>query len=183
MSVDDTPTDNSATRRLYLLPAYSPMPRIVYITTAEENLQTNPLPAIFPGRSSDGGRKGVLHTTFARRRLQDLENEIQHEASINAESVALEMALQEKRWIEQEYFYPQSSHHTIQKEKSKKSTGKSSSPKSLSKKEGERSEEKRKEEEGYESESDLFATSMGPRPPDAVMSPYSLRTPDYVPWR
>lgn len=186
LSVDDTPRDNATTRRLYLLPAYAAIPRNVYITTAQENLQTNPLPAIFIACSPDNGRKGVLHTTFARRRLEDLEAEIHREASVNPEGVALEMALQEKSCIEQEYFYPRSSHQAGKKEKSKKSSGKSSSPESLSNREVKKNTRVSVEaqvEDEYESESGLFATSMAPRAPDEVMSPYSLRTPDYLPWR
>ena len=60
LSVTDLSTGPSVSRKLFLLPSYSPIPRNVYIATAQENLQTNPLPAIFPGRSSDGGRKGEI---------------------------------------------------------------------------------------------------------------------------
>ena len=176
-------------RRVFLLPAYSSVPRMVYITNEQENLQTNPLPAIYPSRSHDCGRKGVLHTTFARARLRDLEAEIQREASMNTESVALEMALQEKSWIEQEYFFPQGSSRSgkSHKEKSKKTS--SRSPPKSSSREGKEKPVVKYEEayEAYgeeeESGDDLFAVNLSPRAPDDMISPYSMRTPEYVPWQ
>lgn len=72
-----------------------------------KTLQLNPLPAIFPpelgatGRSA--GKKGVLHTIWAKKRLQVLEREIYEECLTNAEGVALQMALQEKEWIESNF--------------------------------------------------------------------------------
>ena len=72
-----------------------------------ETIRLNPLPAIFPpelgatGRSA--GKKGVLHTIWAKKRLQVLEREIQEECRSNAEGVALQMALQEKEWIESNF--------------------------------------------------------------------------------
>jgi hypothetical protein len=66
-------------------------------------LRTKPMPAIFPaglgGSGEEAGRRGVLHTIWARKRLAELEAEIKAEAKENAESVGLEMALQEKVWI------------------------------------------------------------------------------------
>ncbi|RAK82592.1 uncharacterized protein BO72DRAFT_2455 [Aspergillus fijiensis CBS 313.89] len=71
---------------------------------APEPLHLNPLPAIFPpelgadGRSA--GKKGVLHTIWAKKRLQVLDKEIRDECLANVEGIALHMALQEKEWIE-----------------------------------------------------------------------------------
>ncbi len=67
----------------------------------------NPLPAIFPpelGASARAhGKKGVLHTLWAKKRLVELQREIHAESATNAEGVGLEMALQEKEWIEQNF--------------------------------------------------------------------------------
>lgn len=111
---------NDHTRRVYfLLPPNVTIPPVVTLayepapagqqptgqsTGAAETLQLNPLPAIFPpelgadGRSA--GKKGVLHTIWAKKRLQVLEREIREECRSNVEGVALQMALQEKEWIE-----------------------------------------------------------------------------------
>jgi hypothetical protein len=66
--------------------------------------RTNPLPAIFPpelGASArQAGKKGVLHTVWAKKRLQILTQEIQHEEQHNPEGVALSMAMQEREWVE-----------------------------------------------------------------------------------
>ena len=69
--------------------------------------KTNPLPAIFPpelGASARAaGKKGVLHTIWAKKRLQSLQREIAVESSTNAEGVGLQMAVQEKEWIESNF--------------------------------------------------------------------------------
>ncbi|KAI9037875.1 uncharacterized protein KD926_011487 [Aspergillus affinis] len=114
---------NDHTRRIYfLLPPNVTIPPVVtlayepapagqqpndYGTAASEMLQLNPLPAIFPpelgadGRSA--GKKGVLHTIWAKKRLQVLEREIHEECQSNVEGIALQMALQEKEWIEMNF--------------------------------------------------------------------------------
>ncbi|KAE8357757.1 hypothetical protein BDV27DRAFT_138741 [Aspergillus caelatus] len=105
---------NDHTRRVYfLLPPHVTIPPVVTLSyeppTTESaankhSLQLNPLPAIFPpelgadGRSA--GKKGVLHTIWAKKRLQSLDKEIREECLTNAEGIALHMALQEKEWIE-----------------------------------------------------------------------------------
>ncbi|KAH0284947.1 hypothetical protein KCU62_g7915, partial [Aureobasidium sp. EXF-3399] len=69
--------------------------------------RTHPLPAIFPpelGASArQAGKKGVLHTVWAKKRLQVLKQEIQHEEQHNPEGVALSMAMQERDWIESNF--------------------------------------------------------------------------------
>jgi len=69
-------------------------------------MQTNPLPAIFPPElglsATTQGRKGVLHTVWAKQRLSVLQQEIEIEMK-NGEGVGLEMALQEKQWIEENF--------------------------------------------------------------------------------
>ncbi|KFY92025.1 hypothetical protein V500_04354 [Pseudogymnoascus sp. VKM F-4518 (FW-2643)] len=96
------------THRLYfLLPPPSPVPRLVNISrrgSEAEALHTNPLPAIFPpelGASArTAGRKGVLHTRWAKRRVAVLEQEIEREGGLG-EGVGWEMAVRERVWIEE----------------------------------------------------------------------------------
>ncbi|KAF7587401.1 hypothetical protein BBP40_007261 [Aspergillus hancockii] len=105
---------NDHTRRVYfLLPPHVTIPPVITLSyepptvdspSRKHSLQLNPLPAIFPpelgadGRSA--GKKGVLHTIWAKKRLQSLDKEIQDECQANVEGIALHMALQEKEWIE-----------------------------------------------------------------------------------
>lgn len=70
-------------------------------------MTVNPLPAIFTpelgATTKASGKKGVLHTIWAKRRLQVLAREIRSESEFNLEGIALEMALAEKLWIEQNF--------------------------------------------------------------------------------
>lgn len=70
-------------------------------------MTVNPLPAIFTpelgATAKASGKKGVLHTIWAKRRLQVLAKEIRSETELNLEGIALEMALAEKQWIEQNF--------------------------------------------------------------------------------
>ncbi|KAL1957529.1 hypothetical protein VTO42DRAFT_5755 [Malbranchea cinnamomea] len=108
---------NEHTRRYYfLLPPGATIPPVITLTyepppdsasTAvkkRESIQINPLPAIFPpelgATATAAGKKGVLHTIWAKKRLQCLEKEIKEESASNPEGVALVMAIQEKEWIE-----------------------------------------------------------------------------------
>lgn len=104
------------TRRFYfLLPpgvtipptitlTYEPPPNSAKTIQKPESVTMNPLPAIFPpelgATARASGKKGVLHTIWAKKRLQALEKEIDHEQEFNLEGIALEMALREKEWIE-----------------------------------------------------------------------------------
>ncbi|GFF26574.1 hypothetical protein IFM51744_00030 [Aspergillus udagawae] len=120
LPADERTSEN--TRRFYfLLPPHATIPPVVTLsyeppatssasstpTQKTNSLQLNPLPAIFPpelgatGRSA--GKKGVLHTIWAKKRLQVLDKEIRDECMNNAEGVALHMALQEKEWIESNF--------------------------------------------------------------------------------
>ncbi|KAJ5145282.1 hypothetical protein N7448_002674 [Penicillium atrosanguineum] len=123
LPADDRPTD-SLRRFYFLLPphvtippvvtlSYEPLPTVETDNTstpssqARDTLQLNPLPAIFPpelgatGRAA--GKKGVLHTIWAKKRLRVLDNEIREECLNNAEGVAVQMAAQEKEWIEMNF--------------------------------------------------------------------------------
>lgn len=95
-------------RIYFLLAPGASIPRIVKLSQAGsgESIQTNPLPAIFPqelGLSATAqGRKGVLHTVWAKKRLSVLQEEIEIEMK-NGEGVGLEMAMQERQWIEDNF--------------------------------------------------------------------------------
>ncbi|KAK4044588.1 hypothetical protein C8A01DRAFT_12086 [Parachaetomium inaequale] len=110
---DVEPEAGSNIRRVYfLLPPGAPVPALVDITRrrgssedgagAGHMLRTKPMPAIFPAEltsQQDAGRRGVLHTIWAKRRLAELQAEIAAEMRTNGESVGLEMAMQEQQWI------------------------------------------------------------------------------------
>ena len=108
-------TSDSTRRFYFLLPPEVTIPPVVTLSyhpatetgsadSETDTLKLNPLPAIFPpelgatGRSA--GKKGVLHTIWAKKRLQVLQKEIQEESVNNVEGIALHMAVQEKDWIE-----------------------------------------------------------------------------------
>ncbi|KAF2090798.1 hypothetical protein K490DRAFT_33662 [Saccharata proteae CBS 121410] len=109
----DDQTDH--VHRLYfLLPPLQPVPPTVTLihrpadaTKSPVSWKTNPLPAIFPpelGASARAaGKKGVLHTIWAKRRLQALQKEIERESRDNVEGIGFVMAMQEKEWIEQNF--------------------------------------------------------------------------------
>lgn len=100
-----------STRRVYfLLPPDVGIPPVVSLayepsiaSNPAHSLHLNPLPAIFPpelgSAAVSAGRKGVLHTVWAKKRLQSLEREIRDECRSNVEGIALQMALQEREWI------------------------------------------------------------------------------------
>jgi hypothetical protein len=95
-------------RIYFLLAPGASIPRIVKLSQAGsgETIQTNPLPAIFPPElgvsATTQGRKGVLHTVWAKKRLSVLQEEIELEMK-NGEGVGLEMAMQERQWIENNF--------------------------------------------------------------------------------
>ncbi|KZL87893.1 hypothetical protein CI238_13083 [Colletotrichum incanum] len=91
-------------RVYFLLPPGATVPPVVTISHPDGiTLTTKPLPAIFPPSLGTGnldiGTRGILHTIWAKKRLFELEEEIEVEKKANAESVGLEMVLQEKQWI------------------------------------------------------------------------------------
>lgn len=116
------PADEQAGERLrrcyFLLPSGCAIPPVITLTfepppssaatvKKSDSIQFNPLPAIFPpelgATARTAGRKGVLHTKWAKKRLHALEREIKEETRYNPEGVALEMALQERDWIESNF--------------------------------------------------------------------------------
>ncbi|KAK3906825.1 hypothetical protein C8A05DRAFT_11412 [Staphylotrichum tortipilum] len=109
----DPDAASNNTRRVYfLIPPGAPIPALVDITWKGKSggasdgagtiLRTTPMPAIFPAgltSTRDTGRRGVLHTLWAKNRLAELKAEIAAEMRTNGESVGLEMAVQEQQWI------------------------------------------------------------------------------------
>ncbi|KAJ9605046.1 hypothetical protein H2200_010436 [Cladophialophora chaetospira] len=119
-SADDNPSDNI--RRVYfLLPPGAIIPPHITLAyyppsgpseklateTAPYRMTVNALPAIFTpelgATAKTSGKKGVLHTIWAKKRLQVLEREIKQEEEHNLEGIALEMAKSEKSWIENNF--------------------------------------------------------------------------------
>jgi hypothetical protein len=95
-------------RVYFLIPPGASIPRIVKVAQAGgKTLKTNPLPAIFPpelgASATTSGKLGVLHTVYAKQRLSVLQKEIEHEMKTNGEGIGLEMAMQEKQWIEENF--------------------------------------------------------------------------------
>ncbi|KAG0649955.1 hypothetical protein D0Z07_3581 [Hyphodiscus hymeniophilus] len=100
--------DGRLHRVYFLIPPGTSIPRIVKVAqTGGKLLQTNPLPAIFPpelgASATASGKLGVLHTVYAKQRLSVLQKEIEHEMKTNGEGIGLEMAMQEKQWIEDNF--------------------------------------------------------------------------------
>lgn len=99
-------------RVFFLLPPDAPVPPTVTITPpGRAPIKVKPLPAIFPDGFGDAeasrpGSRGVLHTIWAKKRLRELEREMDAELRTNAESVGLEMALAEKQWIIDSFLRP-----------------------------------------------------------------------------
>jgi hypothetical protein len=101
-----TEVGNDGTQRVYfLLPPNATIPPSVTVShpgTGRE-LTIKSMPAIFaPGLGvdkQDAGKRGVLHTLWAKSRISHLEREIRDELQDNSESVALELAAQERAWI------------------------------------------------------------------------------------
>lgn len=110
----DDQTSSDINRLYFLLPPGVPVPPTVTLTHRPADAskpavtwRTNSLPAIFPpelgATARQAGKKGVLHTIWAKRRLQALQKEIDAEARTNVEGIAFVMAMQEKEWIEQNF--------------------------------------------------------------------------------
>ncbi|PSN60573.1 hypothetical protein BS50DRAFT_613992 [Corynespora cassiicola Philippines] len=113
LPADDQPS-NEVNRMYFLLPPGVAVPSIVTLTHRPQDgsrapviWHTNPLPAIFPpelGASArTAGKKGILHTIWAKKRLQVLQREIEAESKNNVEGIGFLMAVQEKEWIEETF--------------------------------------------------------------------------------
>ena len=113
LPANDKPA-NDVNRMYFLLPPGVAVPTSVTLTLRPQDgakapvvWHTNPLPALFPpelGASARAaGKKGVLHTIWAKKRLQVLQKEIEAESRNNIEGIGLLMVVQEKEWIEQTF--------------------------------------------------------------------------------
>jgi hypothetical protein len=113
---DEAKAETQMHRLFFLLPAGVLIPGLITLTLkpADQNKEavvwtTNPLPAIFPpgfAQSAIGSSKpskGVLHTLWAKKRLYTLQKEIENEEKLFPEGIGLDMAVQEKQWIEQNF--------------------------------------------------------------------------------
>lgn len=100
--------EGAPVNRLYFLlgPGVN-IPTTIKLRKASVVWKTNPLPAIFSpelgATARQAGKKGVLHTKWAKKRLQVLQREIENESKNNVEGIGLEMAIAEKEWIEQNF--------------------------------------------------------------------------------
>lgn len=104
----DAATGDTPVNRLYfLLGAGVAVPTAVHLQKGSVHWRTNPLPAIFSpelgATARAAGKKGVLHTIWAKKRLQVLQGEIDSEAKENVEGVGYQMAVSEKDWIESNF--------------------------------------------------------------------------------
>ncbi|KAK5137670.1 hypothetical protein LTR08_007965 [Meristemomyces frigidus] len=99
--------DAPVNRLYFLLGPGVTVPTQVRLQKGEVTWRTHPLPAIFAPElgttARQAGKKGVLHTIWAKKRLQVLQSEIDAEFKSNMESIGLEMATAEKVWIEQNF--------------------------------------------------------------------------------
>ena len=101
-----TEEDRDGTQRIYFLiaPQIS-IPPEVTISQPDTGykMTTKCMPAIFaPGLgvdSRDAGKRGVLHTIWAKTRFSQLQEEIRKELQDNSEGIGLEMAIQERQWL------------------------------------------------------------------------------------
>ncbi|PPJ58107.1 hypothetical protein CBER1_05317 [Cercospora berteroae] len=106
---DSTPAELPPVHRLYFLlgPGVAIPPTVKLQKGHTITWRTNPLPAIFSpelgATARQAGKKGVLHTIWAKKRLQVLQTEIENELKENVEGIGLEMATAEKEWIEQNF--------------------------------------------------------------------------------
>ncbi|KXS95199.1 hypothetical protein AC578_6608 [Pseudocercospora eumusae] len=102
------PGEDIPVNRLYFLlgPGVA-IPTQVKLQKGHIAWRTAPLPAIFSpelgATSREAGKKGVLHTIWAKKRLQVLQEEIERESKYNVEGIGYEMAAAEKDWIEQNF--------------------------------------------------------------------------------
>jgi hypothetical protein len=100
---------DNAHRLYFLLPPYATVPPQITLSwnsktgASTQSLTVLALPAIFApelgATARERGKKGILHTIWAKSRLQVLEREIEEEQALNLEGVALEMAISERDWI------------------------------------------------------------------------------------
>jgi hypothetical protein len=95
--------------RIYFLlgPGTSVPPVVKLAREGGAAREMKPLPAIFPAelglRGTSAGKRGILHTRYAKQRLSALQKEIELEMRTNGEGIGLEIAMQEKQWLEETF--------------------------------------------------------------------------------
>lgn len=103
----DAQNEEPVNRLYFLLGPGVAVPTQVRLSKGSVTWRTNPLPAIFApelgATARQAGKKGVLHTIWAKKRLQVLQSEIDAESKTNTEGIGLEMATAEKAWIEENF--------------------------------------------------------------------------------
>ncbi|RDA90243.1 hypothetical protein CP533_6241 [Ophiocordyceps camponoti-saundersi (nom. inval.)] len=173
------PARDDESRRLYfLLSPETPIPPTVTIDSpGRPSLVVKPLPAIFPsGFDAEVGTRGVLHTIWAKKRLLELQREMDTELETNAESVGIEMAQAEKQWIMDTFLCPSPS--LPPKPRSPpKSLRLATSPTAISSLAGVlgRPAHAMQEITGSQDDEDgLFALPISPRSPDERRGPYNI---------
>lgn len=171
-------TTTGINRLYFLLGPDLPVPPTVKLEKGGRvSWRTNPLPAIFSRElgvsATQAGKKGVLHTIWAKKRLQVLKAEVEVERERNVEGVALEMAVKEMEWIEANFGVRSSSGLGI-------STGVLSSPTSPRTPGGGRLTEKLKGLKIGTSERELSSPSLtrGHDAPPPAYNPLSPETDD-----
>lgn len=118
---EDTGGEGGVNRLYFLLGPGLSIPTTIFLSKGESSSgkddgeeegkfvrwRTNPLPAIFSpelGASAmTAGKRGVLHTIWAKKRLQVLKGEVESERERNGEGIGLEMAVAEMEWIERNF--------------------------------------------------------------------------------
>ncbi|ORY66509.1 uncharacterized protein BCR38DRAFT_339958 [Pseudomassariella vexata] len=106
-SLSEKDNQNATQRVYFLIPADVPIPASISISQpppSGRSLSTKPMPAIFApalglDTKTDTGKRGVLHTIWAKKRLSQLQEEIRREMEVNSEGIGLEMVVQERQWI------------------------------------------------------------------------------------
>ncbi|KAK8055801.1 hypothetical protein PG993_001028 [Apiospora rasikravindrae] len=106
--------EGSETQRVYfLIPSDVTVPPVIQISHFRSGrvLNTKPLPAIYTpalgvDTRKDVGKRGVLHTIWAKKRMSQLQEEIRREMGSNSEGIALVMAVQERDWIAEHFGLP-----------------------------------------------------------------------------
>ncbi|KAK8050041.1 hypothetical protein PG994_011771 [Apiospora phragmitis] len=106
--------EGSETQRVYfLIPSDIAVPPVIRISHSRSGrvLTTKPMPAIYTpalgvDTRKDVGKRGVLHTIWAKKRMSQLQDEIRREMEDNSEGIALVMVVQERDWIAEHFGLP-----------------------------------------------------------------------------
>ncbi|RDA86012.1 hypothetical protein CP532_4882 [Ophiocordyceps camponoti-leonardi (nom. inval.)] len=167
------PARDDESRRLYfLLSLDAPIPPTVTIESpGRPSLALKPLPAIFPTAfDAEAGVRGVLHTLWAKRRLLELQREMETELRANAEGVGMDLVLAERQWIMDTFLCPPASLPPKPRNSAKNLRLTTSSTAGLIRGPG---HEQPRITGSQDDEDGLFALPMSPRSPEESRGPYS----------